>query len=71
MAATRRRVRKASVRIFSRRRTNRGHTPPRLLNAHTAAVDAILSQPQPNPLRDGEITRILPHRLLGDADHCP
>ena len=49
-------------------RTNRAHTPPRLLNAHIAAVDAILSQPQPDAIRDGEITRILPHLLLGDAE---
>ena len=39
-----------------------------MLNAHIAAVDAILSQPQPDAIRDGEITRILPHLLLGDAE---
>merc|ERR1711924_555550 len=45
-----------------------GPPVPAMFHGHIAAVDAILSQPQPDAIRDGEITRILPHLLLGDAE---
>ena len=57
-----------AARAASRRNQARTPPVPAMLNAHIAAVDAILSQPQPDAIRDGEITRILPHLLLGDAE---